>query len=80
MYLKEWKEKHTQKSNKSNPRMNNAFVLVFVIYALSIDIGICFAQSSKYVRPFTSMTVTIFNQETDDNLIVHCKSKDDDLG
>lgn len=56
------------------------WVLVFLIYALGFDVDICFAESSKYIKPLTAMTVTILNQQTDDNLIAHCKSKDDDLG
>lgn len=82
MYLKGLNDTYTQKSkaSKKMKALNSLFmVLVFVVFALSINIDICFG-ASKFIHPLRPMKVTIMNSQTTDTLLAHCKSKNDDLG
>lgn len=69
---------HTHKSQRPVKKMkalNSLFmVLVFVVFALSINIDICFG-ASKFIHPLRPMKVTIMNSQTTDTLLAHCKSK-----
>ena len=56
-----------------------AVLFMFVIFALSFNIDNCYA-ASKRIAPLTSWHVTIKNSQPTTALVVHCKSKDNDLG
>lgn len=57
----------------------NMFCFILLLALESNMIKSCFA-ASKLQAPLSQWQVTILNQMAASTLVVHCKSKDDDLG
>ncbi|KAL4012672.1 hypothetical protein IC575_029782 [Cucumis melo] len=58
----------------------NILLCIVLLVGLESNKYSCLAQSSKVQLPFSEWKVTITNNIADSNLVVHCKSKDNDLG
>ena len=55
--------------------MNNLYVILLFTFASTSNVSTCFARQ----YPLSPWKVTILNYQ-DGLLLVHCKSKNDDLG